>query len=555
MAMRLQFITVITLLSILKLVPASPVSAGDDTFIVPRAESGVTSAGGVTSPGEVIFEILDSLLLDNDTPGATIHEYTETVRGVLERTGPDRFTYTLNEDSEFWSAEIDHFRYVFDAQTGESAIVYLLADVSEPLYSSNLKFRIDPSPWTLTVLEGSVANGASSEQTGGEDPPGIVEEISLEATSDAAYLGVAGLVKPEPEPTCSISANVDLSNLGTLDSELTIAASAPQGEALVELVLSQEDGIDEDDIYMVRARAEQDEVGTLAVPLADDRPQNVAVSFWPASNPAANNAGLVLEIDGKIVASTSGFVGEGILSAEAFDVRIGAVNGPLSISDPIDFGEPTFRMAPERRLVLMPIFADGIETGDFVAWTTPVGNLYAALDAKIHGDWGIEVPAGSAPYLVDDSPKLESHYRSRFSFKLNTLSMANGDRTTLLKGLDPSGEAPFSVRIERRNGAFELCAEAHQTPPVPLECFVVTDETAAYSVEIQWWAGDEDTAEPDGGLKLWVRDLADFSEPWHSVVLDLANEGLTIDEARLGAIDPPASAQGTFYLDDFESWR
>lgn len=110
---------------------------------------------------------------------------------------------------------------------------------------------------------------------------------------------------------------------------------------------------------------------------------------------------------------------------------------------------PTHTVTPTPTITLTPtptatpggdlIFADGFESGDFSAWSsssTDDGDLSVTSGAALVGSYGMSavIDDNNAIYVTDDSPNGETHYRARFYFDPNSISMSSGNTHSLLYG-------------------------------------------------------------------------------------------------------------------------
>jgi hypothetical protein len=200
------------------------------------------------------------------------------------------------------------------------------------------------------------------------------------------------------------------------------------------------------------------------------------------------------------------------------------------------------------------IFADGFESGDFSAWTasiTNLGDLSVSPAAALAGSQGMQAVINdtTAIYVTDDHPNAEPHYRVRFYFDPNSITMANGDAHFIFKGF--MGTSTELLRVEFRNssGAYQLRAALvdDATTFTTTNWFTISD--APHSVELDWRAATGAGAN-DGGLTFWIdgTQLSDLN--------GVDNDTRRMDRARLGALSSiDAGTQGTYYFDAFESRR
>lgn len=200
------------------------------------------------------------------------------------------------------------------------------------------------------------------------------------------------------------------------------------------------------------------------------------------------------------------------------------------------------------------IFADGLESGDFSAWTSNKhdgGDLTVSPEAALAGGYGMNVVIDdSNPLFVsDERPAAEARYRARFSVDPNSIAMAGGNGFYILNGyLDPS-TAVVRIELGFANGAYQVRARVLDdgTKWLSTPWAALSDE--AHSVELDWRAATASGAN-DGGLGLWV-DGQPAGE-----LTGVDNDTRRIEQVRWGAVyGMQDGTRGTIFLDDFESRR
>jgi hypothetical protein len=195
------------------------------------------------------------------------------------------------------------------------------------------------------------------------------------------------------------------------------------------------------------------------------------------------------------------------------------------------------------------IFADGFESGDLSAWSGNVtnnGNLSVSQAAALGGSYGLQTTFtnNSTMYVRDDSPNAESHYRVRFSFDPNSISMATGSYVYVLQGIDTSRINILLLQFYRSSSAgYQLRVRAYDSGlgnwvNTPL----VTISDAVHLLEIDW--GN------DGHLAFWIDGVQ------RGNLTGINNASYTMETVRLGATYISTTGMsGAFYLDDFESQK
>ncbi|MCP4200889.1 MAG: hypothetical protein GY769_03040 [bacterium] len=201
------------------------------------------------------------------------------------------------------------------------------------------------------------------------------------------------------------------------------------------------------------------------------------------------------------------------------------------------------------------IFADGFESGDTSAWSKarkPRG-LDVSGNAARTGNFGLEILSGRGRTGVQDKiPRREDAYMVDFFFSPNNWEMLFNKRVDILqlfgrggKGahvrllLEQVGEDRFELRLLAREntGRFRFIGSAE----------VRRNEWTPVSV---LWAR-AGTNGLDQGLAALFTDGGLRGEK-----NNLDNDRLTIDTARLGLLKKAGAAKsGSFYLDDFQSFR
>ncbi len=200
------------------------------------------------------------------------------------------------------------------------------------------------------------------------------------------------------------------------------------------------------------------------------------------------------------------------------------------------------------------IFADGFESGDTSAWSKAKRprRLEVNTDAALEGVFGLEVLAGGRPaWLLSKHPKREKDILISLLIQPHTVQIPEEFPVTLLQLIHRRKRVHVSLQLE---------------------------QTAANRFKVNLYAGG-DTGDPEfvgGGTirrnrtslveLVWQRALAPGAMTGGAALivngklaaqdLSLDNDGLRIDRVRLGAlIDPLAGTTGTYYLDDFQSFR
>jgi hypothetical protein len=198
------------------------------------------------------------------------------------------------------------------------------------------------------------------------------------------------------------------------------------------------------------------------------------------------------------------------------------------------------------------LFADGFESGDFSAWTahSPDPDLTVSPLTAISGTYGLAVVVDDyRPVTVqDDTPSGETTYQARFYLDPNRLSL-NGGNHTIFQGVMSPSTNVLTVDLGHQPGASEyqifVAAQLADHDWLYSPAYSLTD--GPHAIEIGWGAASAPGL-ADGWLRLWVDDVLVYEHT------QLANDGLVLDLAQLGAVHAPLpGALGTYCLDAFVS--
>ena len=194
------------------------------------------------------------------------------------------------------------------------------------------------------------------------------------------------------------------------------------------------------------------------------------------------------------------------------------------------------------------IFADGFESGTLSVWSGSVtnsGNLSASPAAALSGSYGLQanLTSTTSMYVRDDSPNAEAHYRARFAFNPNSITIPTGEYIALLQGYTSSQTNILVLRLHRTSAGYQLRLRAYDTGLANwVNTPLVTISDAPHVIELDW--GN------DGHLAFWVDGVQQAD------LTGISNSSYTMDTVRVGAVYISAAGMsGAFYLDDFESRR
>ena len=208
------------------------------------------------------------------------------------------------------------------------------------------------------------------------------------------------------------------------------------------------------------------------------------------------------------------------------------------------------------------IFKDGFESGNFSAWTASVingGNLSVNPSAALFGSYGMraQISNSTGMEVTDDRPTLEKHYRARFYFDPNSISLGATDLHTIFQAntYDPYSSSAGSynttvlaVQFRFSTGTYQVRGRAllDSGSSQNTNWFNITD--ASHFIEVDWSAATAAGAN-NGYLTLWLDAVQAQS------LTSLDNDTRVIDRARLGPSTGLISTTGTYYFDAFESRR
>jgi hypothetical protein len=226
------------------------------------------------------------------------------------------------------------------------------------------------------------------------------------------------------------------------------------------------------------------------------------------------------------------------------------------LSAPIYVDDFTFRQvtAPSAARET-PLFADDFELGNLTRWTDAItgrGDLGVSTSAALVETRGLQavVNDGNAVSVTDDQPTGERHYRARFYFDPNSITMAPTDTHHLFFGYTGSGVAQPVVRIELLyNNGYHLRAALLDDGTTWRNSLWLPIGDAVHSLELEWQAATAPGAN-NGLLNFWIDGIRRAS------LGGVDNDTRRIECVRLGAlagIDP--STRGIYYFDAFESRR
>jgi hypothetical protein len=200
------------------------------------------------------------------------------------------------------------------------------------------------------------------------------------------------------------------------------------------------------------------------------------------------------------------------------------------------------------------IFADSFESGDLSAWSsssTDLGDLSVSPSGALKGNQGLQalIDDNNAIYVTDSTPNAETHYRARFYFDPNSITMASSDTHVIFGGYNASGALVMRLQFRRSSGAYQFQASLLSDATSWTASSWITISDAPHALELDWRAATAAGAN-NGGLTLWMdgNQVADLT--------GVDNDLRRIDTVQLGAVNGiDTGTRGIYFFDAFESRR
>lgn len=179
--------------------------------------------------------------------------------------------------------------------------------------------------------------------------------------------------------------------------------------------------------------------------------------------------------------------------------------------------------------------------------------------AALEGSYGLAVDVDGSTnrvYVQDNSPANETIFRAEFLFRRGTLTMVPPNNHVVFLGqqetLTPPAQPVIRLTIVRvADGRYFLRAFAYQNTGAYRfigGTGLGTNPNAIWKIGVEWKASDPGMN--NGELRLYKNDGLQQQRT------DLINEGLVVDQVRLGAIAfMDASSSGQYHMDSYASFR
>jgi len=159
------------------------------------------------------------------------------------------------------------------------------------------------------------------------------------------------------------------------------------------------------------------------------------------------------------------------------------------------------------------------------------------------------INSNTSIYVTDNSPVNEAHYRARFYFNPNSISMSSGNAHYLLYGLTGGGAVTLRVEFGKSSTSYRIRAALNNNSTTWTNTSWVNITNAAHYIEIDWRAATASGA-TDGGLTLWIDGIQ------RANLTGIGNDTRRIESVRLGAVvGIDSGTRGTELFDAFESHR
>lgn len=180
-------------------------------------------------------------------------------------------------------------------------------------------------------------------------------------------------------------------------------------------------------------------------------------------------------------------------------------------------------------------------------------SLDVNANAAILGDFGLEVLIdGSAnqTFVADTTPAAETVYRVQFRANPNNITMDNGTGHAIFFGRQGGGGGNvLRLTMQRLNDEYKVVCRIQRDGGGTYFCGKFTFAPVNTRIGVEWVAASAPGAD-DGIVRLRKGDTVQFERT------DFDTDTWVIDTARFGLPkDADATTSGSFYLDDFASFR
>lgn len=168
--------------------------------------------------------------------------------------------------------------------------------------------------------------------------------------------------------------------------------------------------------------------------------------------------------------------------------------------------------------------------------------LEMIMDGTTHGS-----------FVRDDTPNDEVIYRAQFWFNPNTWNGPEGATVILARTTDETlFYAPFQVLLTKKSGLWRVYVRAqNNTGVVRFTNRINLTPGTPSLLQVEWVKGDV-PGTLSGDVTLSVLDGAAAGQ---SVATGLNNSNIYADNIVLGALQPQTTQTGSYYFDEFASFR
>ena len=180
------------------------------------------------------------------------------------------------------------------------------------------------------------------------------------------------------------------------------------------------------------------------------------------------------------------------------------------------------------------------------------GDLSVTPGAALLESQGLQavIDDNNSLVVIDESPALETRYRTRFYFDPNSIPMAVGDAHLIFLGASSGGTLQH-LQLELRFQAtgFEVRALLMNDSKTMIATSWLPLSDAPHALELDWRAATA-IGTNNGGLTFWIDGVQ------RADLTGVDNDTRRIDQVRLGAVSGiDNGTRGTYFFDAFESRR
>ena len=199
------------------------------------------------------------------------------------------------------------------------------------------------------------------------------------------------------------------------------------------------------------------------------------------------------------------------------------------------------------------IFMDGFESGNLAAWSSSMidgGDLSVTSSAALLESQELQavIDDNNTLVVIDESPALETRYRTRFHFDPNSIPMAVGDAHLIFLGSSGTVQhLQLELRFQATGYEVRALLMNDAKTMIATSWFPLSD--APHALELDWRAATAAGAN-NGGLTFWIDGVQ------RADLTGADNDTRRIDQVRLGAASGVDNGtRGTYFFDAFESRR